>query len=153
VLTHADLVTRAARWLASTRRCVVVLTECGSFCTNQIPDALGWTARGEAISVECKTSVSDFYADRQKPSHRSNKVLGQLRYYLVPPGLIGAERVQDRNGLLWCYENRIKVVRHATPSEGNRAAELQILIAEMRRIAEGFRKPGAAHGLFLEKAS
>jgi hypothetical protein len=82
--THAELVQRAARWLTHTRKSVVVVTECSAFCANLSPDALGWTARGTSTLIECKTSVSDFYRDRSKPSHRSGRLVGRERFYLTP---------------------------------------------------------------------
>ncbi len=53
-MTHADLVKRAVRWLASSRRCVVVLAESSAFCSNQVPDALGWTSPASRSSLNAR---------------------------------------------------------------------------------------------------
>ncbi len=92
--THADLVERAARWLRSTKKCGVVLTE---FVTSspETPDAIGWTYGGNwSILVECKTSLSDFYADSKKQGRSLLRAagLGRELYYVVsarkPPELM-----------------------------------------------------------------
>lgn len=60
-ISHAQLVTVAARWLG--RRCSVVLTELQT--SGEAPDAIGWSHRQSTL-VECKVSRSDFLSDRRK---------------------------------------------------------------------------------------
>lgn len=66
-MTHDELCERAIRWLRGTRRCNPVFSRCAS-CA-EIPDAIGWSSsfswEGSTV-VECKTSLSDFYADQKK---------------------------------------------------------------------------------------
>ena len=66
-LSHEHLCERARRWLSGTRRCDPVFSGIAS-CA-EIPDAIGWSSRygwyGSTV-VECKTSRSDFYADKRK---------------------------------------------------------------------------------------
>jgi hypothetical protein len=66
-VTHEELCERARRWLAGTRRCQPVFSHLAS--CGEIPDAIGWSScyqwHGSTV-VECKTSRSDFYADRRK---------------------------------------------------------------------------------------
>jgi len=146
--THAALVQRAARWLAKTRKSVVVVTECSAFCANLVPDALGWTARGASTLVECKTSISDFYADRGKPSHRSGRLVGRERYYLTPRGLLKPELVPDPWGLLEVRGSIVRIIKPATVCETDMLHELAIILAETRRVASGWRKKYENHGLF-----
>lgn len=62
-MTHADLVMLAERWLYA-MGCGVVIFEQRTFSWEQ-PDALAWKSN-ESILVECKTSRSDFHADRKR---------------------------------------------------------------------------------------
>jgi hypothetical protein len=90
----------------------------------EVPDAIGWSSaygwHGSTV-IECKTSVSDFYADRKKrfrwncaehpsvyyPRDRMSAkeavergfvesevpVMGDFRFYLCEPGIVTAEMV------------------------------------------------------------
>jgi hypothetical protein len=66
-VTHEELCERARRWLSGSRRCEPVFSNIAS--CSEIPDAIGWSScygwSGSTV-VECKTSRSDFYADRKK---------------------------------------------------------------------------------------
>jgi hypothetical protein len=87
--THADLVERAMRWLANTRRCEAVVREPSRWNSSQSPDAIGWQGTGWSVAVECKTSVSDFYAQGSKAYVKNGELpFGQERWLLVPKGLI-----------------------------------------------------------------
>lgn len=75
-MTHEELCERARRWLSGTRRCEPVFSNIAS-CA-EIPDAIGWSSKWEwpgSAVVECKTSKSDFYADKKK-----------YQYYALPGG-------------------------------------------------------------------
>ena len=65
--THDQLCQVALRWLGGTRRCDPVFSRIAS--CGEIPDAIGWSStwkwHGSTV-VECKSSRSDFYADRKK---------------------------------------------------------------------------------------
>lgn len=52
--------------------------------------------------LEAKTSRSDFLADRNKP-HRANpeQGMGKYRYYICPTGLIGANELPEKWGLIY----------------------------------------------------
>lgn len=117
-MTHADLVARAVRWLRNTRGCGVVLDEWVSR-SPETPDAIGWAEGGrESHLVECKTSLSDFYADARKPGRRGAGGLGRYRWYLTPPKLLTADRVRKnrpRWGLLEALPHSIRVVLRAEP--------------------------------------
>jgi hypothetical protein len=96
--THKELVSRAEKWLRSSRGCAVVITELRT-AAGEIPDAIGWKGC-ESTLVECKTSRSDFQRDHNKMWHRANAGVGNLRYYLVPVGLVKREEVPPNWGLL-----------------------------------------------------
>lgn len=132
-LTHAQLVSRAARWLRNTRRCSVVMVETGCWLT-QIPDAIGWDWRGRSIAVECKVSVADFRAD----AHKTNPPIGRRRFFMTPPWLLTARALPDGHGLLEVHGRRVRVIREATMRVGySSAIELPLLVAEIRRVAGG----------------
>jgi hypothetical protein len=132
-MTHAVLVGRAVRWLRNTMRCQAVLREFHC-ATDEIPDAIGWRY-ARAIVVECKTSVADYYADRQKPAFRAGRLIGWKRYYLTRVGLIDpvANTLPSGFGLLE-YDGRIVNVRvQAQPREVDRHEEVRILLSIARR--------------------
>jgi hypothetical protein len=141
-MTHAELVQRAARWLAKTKRCAVVATEIAtSSATGESPDAIGWWG-GWSHLVECKASRSDFLADKRKPFRIDPaQGLGDYRWYMAPPGLISPEELPAGWGLLEVHANQVRMVRKschpgcegAPPFEGNNREERRILLSIIRR--------------------
>lgn len=112
-MTHAELVTRAERWLRKTAGCRVVLAECRSRHEPEVPDAIGWNCRGgqiRSVVVECKATRADFRADSQKV-HRQLEGLGRWRWYMTPPGLVQADEVPAGWGLLEVRGNRVVKVK------------------------------------------
>ncbi len=108
-MTHDDLVKRARRWLTSTARCRFVLTEMRSVYAYEEPDAIGW--RGTvSIVIECKTSRSDFMADKKKGAAKASKRLGAFRLYMTPPGLLKPEETPEGWGLLEVYQDMVEEV-------------------------------------------
>ena len=133
-MTHAELVERAARWLRNSRGCGVVVTRACVWTTEQ-PDALGWNATGASLLVECKASRADFLRDRKKP-HRKypGKGMGNYRYYLTPPGLVGLEELPEGWGLLECGPRSVRLRRRPVwVADKNRAEEIRHLLAHLRR--------------------
>lgn len=155
--THEELCERARRWLSGTRKCEPVFSGCAS--CDEIPDAIGWSSswkfRGSHV-VECKTSVSDFYADQRKYvmwrsvkwDHLLRRVsqqeidkgdyvkevasrMGDYRFYMCEPGVIAVQLVEKHapdHGLLYVEGRRVSVVRSAPRREGpHYAAEVRFL--------------------------
>lgn len=111
-MTHAELVTRAVAWLRGSVGCSVVISETPSGMTIEIPDAIGWRRMGcESHLVECKTSRSDFKADRKKLSAQFG--MGDYRYYLVPPKLVEPSELPEFWGLAYCYPSKIVRIKKA----------------------------------------
>ena len=97
-MTHQELVQRAAAWLRGTMKCKPVLCELNCWSTSEAPDVFGVNSKG-SIVVECKTSVSDFYADLRKPFRaRPEDGMGRLRFYFTPKGLIAPDRLTLAHG-------------------------------------------------------
>lgn len=162
--SHSDLVFRARTWLANTRKCAVVLVEVGSWNLSEIPDAIGWSPKGESILVECKTSRSDFLRDTDKRSRQDDyfKALGAYRYYLVPAiDRHGVQVIQPKDELpegwgvlVLGARNRVTVAVEAEHRDlaveerghplvrGRRDAEIILLVAELRRHMDGWRQNG-----------
>lgn len=110
-MTHADLCTLAVKWLkrpnsAGGHGCQVAVSECRSGWDGEIPDAIGFRTGTAAsltagsVVVEVKVSRSDFLADRTKPHRQEGAGLGTWRYFMAPQGLIKAEELPPRWGLL-----------------------------------------------------
>jgi hypothetical protein len=137
-MTHYELVKRAERWLANTKRCYVVLTEPGTLM-GEIPDAIGWTSRC-SILVECKSSRGDFLRDKHKPSRRVPALgLGQFRYYMCPPALVSPNELPEKWGLLEVRPHIVKVIVKAKQFLIEDGAwgllrERMILCSEVRRL-------------------
>lgn len=110
-MTHKELVERAKAWLKGRRRCCFVVTEPQGHAFREWPDAIGWTYRGFSVLVECKASLSDFYADRRK-RNRAIFGMGDQRFYMTRPGLIVPERhtLPDNWGLVEVHKHMVKVV-------------------------------------------
>ena len=130
-MTHQELIARAGRWLLNSRRCEVVLYEPVSWTAGEIPDAIGWHT-GIGIVVECKTCLSDFYADQRKP-WRAGRGLGRERWYLAVPNLAARAKAIIRPpwGLLACHPKQIRVVAKALPvsdDHWNGQGECDILV-------------------------
>lgn len=140
IWTHADLVTRAARWLENTYGCKVVLTGCAAD-NGEIPDAIGWKYNGRSILVECKASRADFKADADKP-FRLNPVLGlgAERYYFTEAGLLRPDEIPSDWGLVEAKGNGCKVVIPCRPrkdlrSDAARNYEMRALVSALGRVA------------------
>ncbi|MEE5068629.1 adenylosuccinate synthase [Pseudomonas alliivorans] len=106
-MTHNDLCLVAVRWLqrnngAGGPGCHVAVSECRSGWTGEVPDAIGFRAAGHndgSTVVECKTSRSDFLADKKK-AHRQVGGLGNWRYFMAPAGMIDPAELPSGWGLL-----------------------------------------------------
>jgi hypothetical protein len=151
-MTHSDLVDRAIRWLKSSLHCRVVLSELVAYTESiETPDAIGWVFN-RTILVECKTSLSDFYADRKKRSRlHEQPALGVWRFYLTVPGLLSPKNMLKAPG--WgFYEVHGKRVVHAggneycnagePPFNSDRDSEVALLVSALARIGGEMPKEG-----------
>lgn len=147
---HSDLVERAARWLRNSAtynndyggreyvqrtKCSVVLTEL--VCTiSEVPDAIGWINGGlSSIMIECKTSRSDFLADKKKVFRlHPHMGVGNFRYYLCEPGIIKVDSLPEKWGLLNVHGRQVRIERVAKPfQEYNFRSEKRMLFSYARR--------------------
>jgi hypothetical protein len=143
-MTHAELVARASRWLTG-MGCPIVFAELVTLASEQ-PDAIGWRATGgTSYLIECKSSRSDFLADRKKP-HRQADGMGDFRYFMCTPGLIRVDELPAGWGLLYCHPGRIDIAagrhpkRYGAPGQEtfhftpNRVAEMRMLASALIRL-------------------
>ncbi len=136
-MTHAELVKRAAKWLQQKHS--VVVTEIGT--SGEEPDAIGFRM-GFSTLIECKTSRSDYYADRRKPWHR----MGDFKYFMTPKGLLSGLPLTEGWGLLEVCGRVVRKVKSAPQvDEKNWRSEQQLLLSCFRRL--GKPKPEACVGV------
>lgn len=143
---HDELVVRAGRWLRGTCGCSAIATELRAFTgSGECPDAIGWRSN-YSILVECKSSRSDFLADKGKPFRVNPSMgVGVYRFYLCPPGLILVDDLPELWGLLYVEGDRIKRVagpvgnswEHGENKQfiqsRNSDAEIAMLVSALRR--------------------
>jgi len=135
-MTHAQLVSKAVRWLRA-YRCGVVLSE-QACVSGEMPDAIGWKQACHSVLVECKVTRADFLADRAKPfRQKPEKGVGSERFYLTPPGLVKSEELPAGWGLLEYRHARIEMLQAS--AKNLRAAtgfryEMNLLLASLRRV-------------------
>jgi hypothetical protein len=145
-ITHDELIELGRKWLIKPYAsaadyghtgCTVVLTEivCNTWGGEQ-PDVLGFTSsRCRSILIECKTSRSDFRADKKKPFRASPEFgLGLQRWFLAPLGVIPTDELPENWGLLEVDKNKIKVTKRAEVQERNYQSEIKILLSTMCRL-------------------
>ncbi len=110
--SHQDLVVRACRWLRG-KGCKPVFAEFQHMCSNEMPDAIGFTATLVHV-VEAKISLADFRRDAKKWHHRGGNSMGHRRWYVAPRGLLTPAMV-DGHGLLEPSGRGLRVVAKAPP--------------------------------------
>jgi hypothetical protein len=132
-VTHREMCQRAIRWLLNTKGCSVAFYEFASAAGEQ-PDAIGFHS-GWSVVVECKTSRSDFHADKHKPWRRMPDLgMGHERYFLAPKGLLFPDEMPNGWGLLEANGRHVRVVRKSGgfPMRA-RNREIRFLVSMLRR--------------------
>ena len=140
VLTHAELVHRAYRWLLGAGKCVVAVTERGAQDAQigtEIADAIGWHWDGRSTVIEVKTTHADFMADGAKPHRNGDSGLGDRRYFMCPRGVIERAELPEGWGLLYATAYRVNIEVNATarPDSARRERlEKRMCIDLLRRV-------------------
>lgn len=140
---HDQLVQSADTWLKR-QGCKVRITDRMRAATlsGEQPDNVGWRD-GLSVMVECKTSRSDFLADRKKRFRDPGKGIGDWRFYLCPEGVIQPDELPDGWGLLWLKDGTVKAIKgipantqwwSRRPFTGDKHEETILLISALRRI-------------------
>lgn len=140
-IEHKELVQRAFLYLQFSIGCTVVFKERVA-SGSENPDAIGFKG-GFSYLIECKSSRSDFLADKKKLFRKIPKQgMGHNRYYMAPVGLLVPTEIPDGWGLIEVYEippscrNRtIKIAKESEQFfERNLRAEVGYLVSAIRRI-------------------
>lgn len=132
LITHEELVKKAAQWLRS--RCSIVITEMAS--QREEPDAIGFGGV-RTILIECKVTRADFLADLKKPRHRGLSGMGDHRYYLAPSGLLKPEEIPTGWGLLEVNGRGVSItVKPIQNHDKHYRAEHGLLVSCIRRIGQ-----------------
>ena len=103
-MSHDELTKIAERWLLKAKGCAFVFRELHTMAY-EIPDAIGFRGAGISLLVECKASRADFLSDHKKPHRREpHEGMGDYRFYMCPTGLIKADELPDKWGLIYVTE-------------------------------------------------
>lgn len=135
--SHSRLVDEAVRWLRSSYRCGIVLSE-QSCSSGETPDAIGWKGRNHSVVVECKISRADFVADATKAWRiNPDSALGCERFFFAPAGIISPDEVFPGWGLLEIRGREVSIARKSKKnlrSAQGFANEMNLLLASLRRV-------------------
>ena len=140
-MTHSALVELAVRWLRTSYRCGIILSE-QACCTGEVPDVIGWKARCRSVLVECKISRADFLAERGKPWRMDVDAQGALgceRFYMAPAGLIATAELPPGWGLLEVRGRKVEIAVACNKRKSLRTPEgllneMNLLLASLRRV-------------------
>lgn len=150
---HDQLADLGAKWLKR-QGFGVIATDLTALGCRERADVIGFRSQCSA-TIESKVSRADFLADMRKP-HRQAGGIGVYRFFICPPGLILAEDLPTRWGLLYGAGKRVtEVVRPKgniwpglkNPMPGwmdwqhdaDQDAERSVLFSISRRLALGQR--------------
>jgi len=140
-ISHSELIIRAERLMRNTFHCRAILTELTAYTrSRETPDAIGWV-RNWSILIECKTSRSDFRADKRKLSRKYISGLGHWKIYLTPFGLLDGLDIPAGWGLYEVYGKNIRYNRGVKyvntaqpPNQSCRDSEVALLVSALSRF-------------------
>jgi len=143
ILNHSQLCDRAVKWLVN-MGCSIAVKEITCWATYERPDAIGFID-GLCVTVEVKTSRSDFLRDAHKPHRKDGAGMGQFRYFMAEKGLIKPEEVPTGWGLVEVCGKVCRITtgpkkfeyRNMTFSDSNVRAEKGLLASLVRRLRDG----------------
>jgi len=104
---HDELAKIGVAWLKR-NGFAVVATDLAALGCRERADVIGFRSQCSVI-IESKVSRADFLADRKKP-HREAGGIGLYRFYICPAGLIAADELPARWGLLHVDGKRVTEV-------------------------------------------
>ncbi len=130
----SQLVRLAEQWLRTRYRCGIVLSE-QSCASGETPDVIAWKGACRSVVVECKISRADFFADQEKPFRKDPELaMGCERFYLVPQGLVRAEELPQKWGLLECKGREVRMAvkpcRQTQRSQTGLMWEMNLLLGQ-----------------------
>lgn len=143
-MTHDELCNRAEKFLRSNGFGVAFHDKFKAGTgTGEQPDAIGFR-NGVSCLIECKTSRSDFLADKKKHFRVDPTLgMGDWRFFMSPPGVIDVCDLPEGWGLLHAHEKTVKKVYGFPPNTmwffgkpftGNKQAECDMMYSALRRM-------------------
>jgi hypothetical protein len=138
-MTHPALVELAVRWLRTSYRCGIILSE-QACCSGEVPDVIAWKARCRSVLVECNVSRAGFLADQAKPWRvDAQGALGCERFYMAPAGLIAPSELPPGWGLLEVRGRKVEIAVPCSKRKSLRTPEglrneMNLLLASLRRV-------------------
>lgn len=143
-MTHDELCLAAESFLKRNGFGVVFNDRFRAFTVHgEQPDAIGFRS-GVSCLIECKTSRSDFLADRKKRFRLDPTIgIGQWRFMLTPKDLVRPDELPEGWGLLEESNGRI-YKKHGWPPntqwicgkpfEGCLRSEIALMYSALRRM-------------------
>lgn len=113
---HEKLIEIGYVWLIKSIKCSFAFKNLISYAKEK-PDLIGWKNQ-DSILIECKTSRSDFLADKKKSFRiHGNMGVGNYRFYLVPESLLNIDDIPEKWG--WLAVNEKGKIRKCLFPKGN----------------------------------
>ena len=142
-MTHKEIVDFGEKWLRKKKSHNIVVPNCTTIAkelvtmNSETPDLIGWNYACSVV-IEVKTSLADFKRDAKKIYRNWSSGMGQLRYFLVPAGLITIEDVKstyNSYGLLYIDDNgKIRIAKEAKfKDNADVISERMVLLSIIRR--------------------
>lgn len=133
-LSHKDAVRRMAAYARNQLGCTVVMAELATHNT-ETPDVIGFRTGGWSVLIEVKVGRGDFLADKNKSFRRQmDRGMGDIRYFAAPKGLLKADEMPDKWGLLEIDGRCVRVRKEPEQQETNKRAEVTMLTSSIRRL-------------------
>lgn len=142
-MKHDDLCLLAEKFLKNNGFNVVFHDKFKAFTAHgEQPDCIGFRS-GTSCLIECKTSRSDFLADRKKRFRVDpEKGMGDWRFMLTPKGLIKVDELPAGWGLLETDGNRVykthgfppNTMWSESPFTGHKGSEMGMMYSALRRM-------------------
>lgn len=143
-MSHDELCQRAARYLQSNGFGVAFHDRFRAYSgTGELPDAIGFR-NGVSCLIEVKCSRSDFFADKKKHFRVNPETgMGDWRFFMCEPGIIGVDDLPPGWGLLYVKGGRVIKAHgwplntqwfYGKPFAGNKQAECDFMYSALRRM-------------------
>lgn len=143
-MTHDELCLTAEKFLERNGFNVVFNDKFRAWTKHgEQPDAIGFRS-GTSLLIECKTSRSDFLADKKKRFRKDpSKGMGDWRFMLTPKGLVTVEELPAGWGLLEVSNGRVykkhgwpanSTMISGAPFKGNKESEIAMMYSALRRM-------------------
>jgi len=148
-ISHEELVDRAFTYLKFSIDCSVVFKE-RITSTSENPDAIGFRG-GFSYLIECKSSRSDFLADKKKYFRRDPSYgMGYERYFMAPVGMFEPSEIPDGWGLLEVYEKLPRQNRQVKKTKDSKSFVERKLQNEVSYLVSAIRRIKVSMAVFIE---